>query len=129
MCRDPAHRHTGRDGHGDGGDTDTHAGYGIHRSSYVRAIINKSENARLQQRTENAEVPEAGGGEEAGGRADQGHEGGGSQLATLGANNEDSCHWKHVRSRKHKRRRMIIRMMPVPQFSLSTEIIPAAHLV
>ncbi len=40
-CAATSHKRTQR-------QTDTHAGYGIHRSSYVCAIINKSEIARLQ---------------------------------------------------------------------------------
>lgn len=45
MCCDLTHTHTPTEA---GRQADTHAGYGIHLSSYVCAIINKSEIARLQ---------------------------------------------------------------------------------
>lgn len=72
--------------------TDTHAGYGIHLSSYVCAIINKSEIARLQTPCSEYQTS----GAEEGGKereeTKEGPEGGGSQLATLGASNKDCCH-------------------------------------
>lgn len=84
------YRHTQR-------QTDTHAGYGIHLSSYVCAIINKSEIAKLQTprseyQTSGAEEGGREGGRERETETEQGSEGGGSQLATLGANNKDSRH-------------------------------------
>lgn len=82
----PARAHTYRHT-----QADTHAGYGIHLSSYVCAIINKSEIARLQ--TPRSEYQTSGGeGRERKTESERGSEGGGSQLATLNTNNKDSCH-------------------------------------
>lgn len=88
MCCDLTHART----HAlRGRQTQPHAGYGIHLSSYVCTIINKSEIAMLQtQSSEYQTRREEGSGRP---RVEQGAPmEGGSQLATISANNKDSCH-------------------------------------